>query len=105
MEAQPGIDAPLKTWRVDRPELRLRRVCTTCNNGWMSQLEGRAIPVITRLLDHPACTLDIHDCKTLALWAVKTSMVLESINEPENWLYTDLERTLLSNKRDRIPDL
>jgi len=103
MEAQPGIDAPLKTWRVNRPELRLKWVCTTCNNGWMSQLETRAEPVITRLLNCTTCTLDVHDCKTLTLWAVKTAMVLEAINGPERCLYSDLERCLLSHKRDQVP--
>lgn len=102
MEAQIGIDAPPRTWRVKRPELRIKRVCRKCNNGWMSQLEKRAKPVITRLLDHNACTLDIQDCKTLSLWALKTSMVLESVNNLKHWIYTELERCLLFN-RDQIP--
>jgi len=94
MEAQIGNDV-LKTWRTDRAEIRIRRVCNACNNGWMSRLEDRGKPVITRLLDQVTCTLDVHDCQTLSLWAVKTSMVLESVNGPEHWLYTDLERTLM----------
>ena len=95
MEAQIGNDH-LKTWRTERPEICIRRVCNTCNNGWMSQLENRGKPVITRLLDQAPCSLDVHDCQTLSLWAVKTAMVLESVNGPEQWLYTDLERTLMS---------
>jgi len=64
----------------------------------MSQLENRAMPVITRLLDQPACSLDLHDCQALSLWAVKTAMVLESVNGPEQWIFTDLERTLIAQR-------
>jgi hypothetical protein len=97
MEAQIG-NYRLRTWRTERPEIRIRRVCETCNNGSMSQLETRVMPVITRLLDEPSCDLDLHDCRVLALWAVKTAMVLESVNGPEHWIYTDMERTLIAQR-------
>jgi hypothetical protein len=103
LEFQPGIDAPLMTRPLERPEVRIGWFCEKCNTGWMSQLEKRAKPVITCLLDHPTCTLDVHDRKTLALWAVKTAMVLEAVKGPEQCLFSDLERCLLSHKRDQIP--
>ena len=95
MFAQPGLNAPPSSWRVRRPELRLRRVCVECNNGWMSRLENRVKAVLSRLLDQESCTLNSHDRLSLALWAVKTSMVLEALNSSENWRYSDLERCLL----------
>jgi hypothetical protein len=103
METQAGFDAPVTIRQIKRPEIRIGWFCQKCNNGWMSQLEDRAIPVITRLLDQPKCTLDAHDRKTLALWAVKTAMVLEAIKGFDQCLYTDLERCLLSHGRDEIP--
>jgi hypothetical protein len=96
------IKGSLEPRPVDRAEILIKKVCEKCNNGWMSQLEGRAIPVITRLVDHAACFVDIHDCKTIALWSLKTSMVLEAVNDPEHWLYSDLDRCLLM-KKDQIP--
>ncbi len=105
MEGQ-RLNAPLNTWRTDRPEVRIRRVCASCNNGWMSRLERRVMPLITRLLDEPrsTSTLDIHDCRMLSLWAGKTSMVFESVNGPDHWLYSDLDRSLMA-QRDLIPPL
>jgi len=65
-------------------------------------MEGHTKPIITRLLDEPACTLDLHDCKTLSLWAVMKSMVTEPISPPEHWNYSDLDRCLLY-LREQIP--
>ena len=61
------------------------------------------IPIFERLWDVAACTLDLNECKSLVLWAVKTAMVLEPMNEPNHWLYTDLERTLLW-KCESVPE-
>jgi hypothetical protein len=102
VDAQMGIDAPPIAYRTNRPTHRIRKVCSACNNGWMSRLENRVIPVITRLLDEPNCTLDLHECNSLSRWAVKTSMVCESVNEPAHWIHNDLERTLIS-QRDEMP--
>ena len=95
MEAQRGVDLRMSTWRTDRPEIRIRRVCAECNNGWMSRLQQRAKPVIERLWDQDTCILDIEDSHALSLWAVMTSMVLQTLDEPEGWLFSDLERTLI----------
>src|SRR5690348_4297425 len=103
LERQRSIDDTATCYRIKRPfKICISCVCRGCNNGWMSILQNRAKPVIERLLDDPTCTLDIHDCKTLSLWAVMTMMVLEALNDPKTWRFSDLERCLLSQGRDQI---
>jgi hypothetical protein len=94
MESQRGADLRLNTWRTDRPKIGVKRACTTCNNEWMSRLQLRAKPIIERLWGQNARILDIEDSRTLSLWTVMTAMVLQTLGEPEAWLFSDLERTL-----------
>lgn len=102
MEHQPGINKPTLTYPVTQPKITIKRVCKKCNNGWMSRLESRAKPVLTRILDEPACTLDIHNSKTLALWSAKTSMMMEVVNPSENWAFSELDRCLIYTN-DLVP--
>ncbi len=102
LEFQLSIDAPLRNKRVNCLKIRIKCVCKKCNNEWMSVLQNRAKPVIESLLDCPTSTLDINQCKTLALWAVMSTMVLETTNEPKIWRFTDPERCLFY-KREQIP--
>jgi hypothetical protein len=102
MEQQRGPDLRMRAWRVDRPVLVVKRDCRTCNNGWMSQLQDRGKPVIERLWDEAQATLDVDDCKALSLWAVMTSMVLQTFDDQDKWLYSDCERTLMWHEQ-RIP--
>ena len=104
METERGPDLQMKTWPTNRAEIRIKRVCSSCNNGWMSRLEERAKPVIERLLDHEASALDHENSRTLALWAIKTAMVLQTLGQPESWIYSDLELTLMWHSQ-RMPDL
>lgn len=83
---------PLKPWHVYQPELVVRAVCEHCNNGWMSQLENRAKPILQPLLEGRRCGLDIADQTTIALWTLKTAMVLEGLDPAERRVYTQVER-------------
>jgi len=67
-------------------------------------LQKRAKPVIERLLDDPKGNVDIGDCKTLALWAVMTAMVLEALNDPKTWRFSEEDRGRISHGRDQIPE-
>lgn len=54
-------------------------VCSNCNNGWMSELENRAIPVLEPFLfpnERKYIELDEKACKIIAAWSYKTSLVL-----------------------------
>lgn len=59
--------------------LRIRTVCETCNNGWMSQLEQHTIPVLRPLLLDFQIPLSSEQQTLLATWVIKTGMVLDSI--------------------------
>jgi len=97
LRAVPRIKRP-----VDSLRIVITSVCETCNNEWMSVLQNDAKPIITALLDSPTCTLDANDCEILALWAVMSTMVLETKNEPNVWRFSDLERCLF-HQRQHIP--
>jgi len=64
---------------LDNPKLRIRSVCKICNNGWMSQLESQNIPLIGSLAQNVLIPLDTRQQTSIALWATKTAMVLDSI--------------------------
>jgi hypothetical protein len=98
MHSQMFPDAAEKSWPIKRPTVRVRCVCKTCNGGWMSNLEQRAIAIIDPLLVSEKCTLHPSDCKAVSLWAVKTAMVFESISPAVPAGFSDLDRTLLSAK-------
>lgn len=85
----------LKPWRVHQPELAVRCVCRPCNNGWMSQLEVQAQRFLQPMLIGDRCGLDIVGQTTIALWSVKTAMVLEALDHPRQRAYTQLEREQL----------
>jgi len=68
----------------------------------MNQLQERGKPLIERLWSDNACTPDLEGCLSLSLWAVMTSMVLQTLGDEENWLYSDLDRTLMW-KNQKMP--
>src|SRR3990167_11550628 len=57
----------LKPWRVHQPELAVRCVCRTCNNEWMSALEGQAQRCLQPFLIAARCSVDIAAQGTVAL--------------------------------------
>jgi hypothetical protein len=75
--------------------LKVRYVCRQCNNGWMSDLEARAKQYVQPLLMGQTLTLDSLGQSLLALWGMKTAMVLEGIDPPVKRAYTDQDRARL----------
>jgi len=92
LQAELGVRANVAAWvhrsisggavsrRIQNTaSILLGSVCAECNNGWMSELESRAAPVIRKLLAAPAeATLAIDEASALALWAFKTAIVLNA---------------------------
>jgi hypothetical protein len=54
---------------------RVRAVCDTCNNGWMSELENAARLVLTSLILGESPELSADDQRLIAAWACKTAFV------------------------------
>ena len=55
-------------------------VCQSCNGGWMSKLEVKAKPILIDLIDGSKTVIDYEqkDRCTIAQWALKTSLTLNS---------------------------
>lgn len=80
-------------------ELVARCVCEECNTGWMSALESLAAPVLTPLIEGDAVTLQSRDQELVALWAMKTAMVLEETSAASTERYfTSGERRLFADE-------
>lgn len=83
-------------------DLKIKRVCATCNNGWMSALEVRVQPIIRKLIPDGPVRLSAREQQTLATWAVKTTM-LYTLWYPHQPLFdADHFRALM--RRDEWPE-
>ncbi|SDR20552.1 hypothetical protein SAMN04490186_3987 [Pseudomonas grimontii] len=75
--------------------LQTKKVCITCNNGWMSELESKIIPIYEKLKRKEFITISNDEAFTLGLWATMLAMkwdILETntsgYTEPDtNYLY------------------
>jgi len=83
---------PLSDWPITKPKLPLKWLCASCNSGWMSRLEREVKPIIESILDEKVNAIDASAQQTLAVWAVKTVMVLEALDPDRQWFYTAEER-------------
>lgn len=78
---------------------KVKVVCKSCNNGWMSRLEETAKPLVEELLHGHHQTLREIDQRLLATWITKTAMTAEFIRPTEvaipkndrQWLQQHLE--------------
>jgi hypothetical protein len=73
---------------------QMRRVCRSCNSGWMSQLQMAAHPLVEPLVRGEPIWLSPEDRAVVAAWATMTAMVGE-YTDPESVGGTDAERRSL----------
>jgi hypothetical protein len=81
---------PVRVWGADRPDIKVKRTCAEhCNNGWMSDLETAAQPVVGSLIKGYGRTLYRHGQQLIACWAVKTALMWEFATPtqalPDRW--------------------
>ena len=82
------------------PELVTRRVCRTCNNGWMNRLDVAAQPLLTRLLIGERFTITrLPDVALLASWAAKIAIVTDAAQTTEPALAPEHGRYLHDHRR------
>jgi len=67
-------DVTRKTVNGDSKSRRVRRVCSDCNNGWMSRLQERAKPIVLSLAMGGETTLSDEAQRTLAAWCAMSTM-------------------------------
>lgn len=64
-------------WKAKAPNFRVNDVCSECNNGWMSQLEEVARPILLPMLrGDERVRLSPNDTRVFERWIVKTAMVV-----------------------------
>ena len=56
---------------------KVRVVCETCNNGWMSRLETAAKPFLTPLITGTPCTVTASAAQAISRWIAMKVMVAE----------------------------
>lgn len=82
---------PEKVVRAPMFEIRVKRVCQTCNQGWMDELERPAAKLIRRLIDGD-CELDRDEVQQLRRWITLVAM-MRSFAEKDHAVHEDdLER-------------
>jgi hypothetical protein len=82
--------------KSSNPEIKVKTVCGTCNNGWMSALEGQCVPLVGSLVQDISTPLDDSQQSLLTAWALKTAMVTDSTNKTtRNLFYEKSEREKL----------
>jgi hypothetical protein len=85
----------VSTWpATEAASHTLRAVCETCNNGWMSGLEGAVRPLIEPMIKGYNATLTPVQQITVATWATMKTAVFE-------YVWTD-DPVLLADDRDII---
>ena len=51
-------------------DFKIKKICGTCNNGWMSQLENLVKPIIEKLYNKDMCDINSDEAYNLSLWAI-----------------------------------
>ena len=66
-------------WSSDKIDWRARVVCEPCNNTWMSHIENRAKPVLSRFILGEAQTICQPDADVIAPFAFKSAVIFDHI--------------------------
>jgi hypothetical protein len=81
--------------------IKIRAVCAPCNNGWMSQLEEKARPFLTMLIDGTPMVLDAEQLAIVARWITLKCIVAE--HATRNNFLTPREDRLAFKEDGAIP--
>ncbi|MDP1660788.1 MAG: hypothetical protein Q8L55_02635 [Phycisphaerales bacterium] len=78
--------------------------CESCNTGWMSNVEGNAVPVFKRLFSATApVDLSADERRALSVWAYNRALVLEAAHPKKRIIKEDLHE-MFYKSRLPIPD-
>jgi hypothetical protein len=97
-----NISSPPKTWLG--PTFTTKRLCGSCNNGWMSELESRVRKTMGGLINDISLVLNREQQESLALWASKTAMVIEGAKQSKNNFYSVEQRHGFRSTLVPLPD-
>src|SRR5664280_978873 len=65
-------------------QTKVKTVCATCNNGWMSELEQVANRILTPIIQGEDTAVSKEDQPVLAMWALKTTLVAMMVSSQED---------------------
>ena len=65
-----------------------RKVCGTCNSGWLNELEERVRPLMAHFAANTPVTLDAEEQADLALWSVAAALIAMS-DDPDEAGFAD----------------
>jgi hypothetical protein len=69
-------------WRQELLAATVRMFCDSCNNGWMSDIEGAAKDIVGPMVQGVATTLDAAAQRTVADWVVLKGLVAAQTSSP-----------------------
>jgi hypothetical protein len=80
----------------------VRAVCAECNNGWMSEMEAAAKPILWPLIHAEGRRLDAAEQRVLARWALLKACVFDELH-PGEGVVLPAHREYLYEHRDPPP--
>jgi hypothetical protein len=89
---------------INNAEQKIKTVCGKCNNGWMSDLEAQNIPLIGCLMQDIPAPLDASQQSLLAVWAIKTAMVLDSVKGRKKSLFYQRSECVAMREHHKVPE-
>jgi hypothetical protein len=98
------FDGGVRQWRDTGLNLKANVTCGTCNNGWMSDLESKSIPIISdMILKCSNTTLQSREIAIIAAIAFKNVIVADYMHDRRPPFFTFAERQSFANTL-AIPD-
>ena len=73
-----------RLWAQVPFSMTVKAVCADCNNGWMSDLQAIAKPLLEAMLEERSRGFDEQDQAILARWALKTAMMVDQTQAPQH---------------------
>lgn len=75
-EPPPGSEEASLEWSSDGVDLKVRRVCMSCNNGWLSRLEETVYLPLGAMVEGSSRKLSVDEARSVSRWALKTCVMV-----------------------------
>ncbi|GAB1263174.1 hypothetical protein [Aurantivibrio plasticivorans] len=84
--------------------LKIRAVCSKCNNGWMSGIENKTKPIILKMIEGKKCKISKEELEALSFWVALKVVVAEHANNKEDLSVTPSSDRRLMMEDKKIPN-
>jgi hypothetical protein len=86
-------------------QMQVKRVCRSCNSGWMSQIEHAAKAPLTRLIKGNTMALSAADQQAVATWFSLFIVMHEFVTPKTNWAIPGEYQKHLFVQRKPLPNM